>query len=111
MVARNLGTTITGARGSDTRAGDEKFLLHVVFPVELRQTVALGTGETMIGRDPGLDGVVVDHGTISRQHAALAWSAPQRAHAVRDLGSRNGTWADGVSAGDGPRALVSGSLL
>jgi len=111
MVARNLGTTVTGARGSDRPPGGDKFLLHIVFPTELRRTVVLGAGETSIGRDPGLDGVLVDHGTISRQHATLVWSAAQRAHAVRDLGSRNGTWVDGVPVKDTQRALISGSLL
>ena len=111
MVVRNLGTTVTGDRRPDPPPGGGQFLLHVVFPSELRQTVPLDTGETAIGRDPGLDGVLVDHGTISRRHATLAWSAPQRAHAVRDLGSRNGTWVDGVPVEDTPRALVSGSLL
>jgi len=111
MGARNIGTTITGARRTDTPAGGDKFVLHIVFPPDLRQTAALGTGETAIGRDPGLDGVLVDHGTISRRHAALDWSASRRAHVVRDLRSRNGTWVDGVPVAGEPRALVSGSLL
>jgi transcriptional regulator with GAF, ATPase, and Fis domain len=111
MAARNLGTTVTGGRRPETPPGGDKFLLHIVFPPALRRTVALGTGETAIGRDPGLDGVLVDDGTISRQHATLTWSAAQRRHAVRDLGSRNGTWVDGVPVKDAPRTLVGGSLL
>jgi transcriptional regulator with GAF, ATPase, and Fis domain len=111
MAARNLGTTVTGARRTDAPPGGDKFRLHVVFPRELAQTVALGTGAATIGRDPGLDGTLVDHGTISRRHATLEWNASRRVHTTRDLDSRNGTWLDGVRVTDEPRALVSGSLL
>src|SRR5580765_5371327 len=109
MAARNLGTTVTGARRTDAPPGGDKFRLHVVFPRELAQTVALGTGAATIGRDPGLDGTLVDHGTISRRHATLEWNASRRVHTTRDLDSRNGTWLDGVRVTDEPRALVSGS--
>ena len=110
-MARNIGTTVTGARRTETPPGGGTYLLHVVFPIDLRQTVSLRSRETAIGRDPGLDGVLVDHATISRRHATLTWNASQQLHAVQDLGSRNGTWVDGVALTTAPRGLISGSLL
>ena len=111
MPERNLGTTVTGARGRQARRAPPGAVLHVAFPSELRRTFTLRQAETTVGRDPGLDGLLLEHGTISRQHAVLTFSAADGAHAVRDLGSRNGTWVDGVRATDSPRALVTGSVL
>ncbi len=105
-------TTVTGARGAEARARRVVCALHVVYPPELRRTFPLGESETIAGRDPGLDGLLLDHGTISRRHAALAWSAAHHAHVVRDLGSRNGSSADAVPVtGTDARPLVDGSLL
>ena len=81
------------------------------FPAQLRRTFVLGDAETTVGRDPSLDGLLVDHGTISRRHACVAPSPGDGAHTVVDLGSRNGTWIDGVRATGEPRALISGSVL
>jgi len=112
MTQNNIvGTTEPAARAVDPQAAPAHFRLHVVFPPELRRTFALSHGETTIGRDPGYGGILIDHGTISRRHATLAWSASLRAHTVRDLGSRNGSWADGVAVQAEQRMLVSGSLL
>jgi transcriptional regulator with PAS, ATPase and Fis domain len=110
VAGRNLPTTETSARAPDVRADPGRAALHVVFPPELRRTFPLGAGEMVMGRDPGLDGLLLDHGTISRRHAALAFSTAHGTHAVRDLGSRNGTAADGVVASDA-RPLAAGSVL
>ncbi|HEV8200038.1 MAG TPA: sigma-54-dependent Fis family transcriptional regulator, partial [Candidatus Polarisedimenticolia bacterium] len=105
-------TTVTAARSSDQQAAPDRFRLHVVFPPELRRAFPLGDRETVAGRDPGLDGLVLEHGTISRRHAALAWDGARRVHALRDLGSRNGSSVDGVAAAaDEARSLVDGSIL
>jgi transcriptional regulator with PAS, ATPase and Fis domain len=111
MAERNLGTTVTGARSRPGARTPVRSLLHVVFPTELRRRFELRDAETTVGRDPGLDGLLVDHGTISRQHARVAHSPADGAHTVVDLGSRNGTWVDGVRAAGEPRALVTGSVL
>jgi transcriptional regulator with GAF, ATPase, and Fis domain len=111
MVDRLPRTTVTGARGRAGTRASARSLLHVVFPAELRRTFVLGDVEATVGRDPSLDGLLVDHGTISRRHARLAPNAADGAHNVIDLGSRNGTWIDGVRAGGEPRALISGSVL
>ena len=58
----------------------------------------LQPGERLrIGRDPGCD-LVIDHSSVSRNHAELyqrdgRWQ-------VRDLGSKNGTFVDGIAVTD-----------
>src|SRR6187399_2451743 len=111
MAEKIAGTTITAERTADPQAAPERSTLHVVFPPDLRRAFRLREAETAIGRDPGLDGLVLDHGTISRRHAALVWDRARRAHALRDLGSRNGSAADGLSAAGEARPLVDGSIL
>jgi transcriptional regulator with GAF, ATPase, and Fis domain len=104
-------STIDGVRSSERRAVAARCTLHVVFPPEARQSFPLRQDQTVVGRDPGLDGLLLDHGTISRRHAAVTWSAPHAGHTVQDLGSRNGTRADGVSAASEPRPLTDGSIV
>ncbi len=111
MVDRLPRTTVTGARGRVGTRASARSMLHVVFPAELRRTFVLPDGEATVGRDPSLDGLLVDHGTISRRHARVAPSSTDGAHTVVDLGSRNGTWIDGVRATGEPRALIGGSVL
>jgi transcriptional regulator with GAF, ATPase, and Fis domain len=111
MAARIVGTTVTGSQGAAAHASPKSCSLRVVFPLELRRSFSLRAEETILGRDPGSDGLLLDHGTISRQHAALQWSGTHHAHTLRDLGSRNGSQADGVSAAHAPRPLCNGSLV
>ena len=111
MADRLPRTTLTGGRGRAGARASARSMLHVVFPTELRRTFVLGDVEATIGRDPNLDGFLVDHGTISRRHARVAPSPGGGAHTVADLGSRNGTWIDGVRASGEPRPLISGSVL
>jgi transcriptional regulator with PAS, ATPase and Fis domain len=111
MAERNLGTTVTGARARQVRQPSRGAVLQVVFPSELRRTFALRHPQTSVGRDPGLDGLLIEHGTISRRHALVALDAADGTHVVSDLGSRNGTWVDGVRAAAEPRALVLGSVV
>jgi len=51
-----------------------------------------------VGRAPGLDLVLDDDG-VSREQATLAWTAS--GWALRDLGSRNGTWLGGTRVPSG----------
>jgi transcriptional regulator with PAS, ATPase and Fis domain len=104
-------TTITRARAMAPGAQPARSSLHVVYPPALARVFPLGDEEVTAGRDPTLAGLVLDHGTISRRHAAISWSPRRGAHAIRDLASRNGTWADGVRATEDERPLVDGSLL
>ncbi|HEY1691621.1 MAG TPA: sigma 54-interacting transcriptional regulator [Polyangiaceae bacterium] len=69
-------------------------------------TAEITTGAARIGAAPGNDLTIVDP-TVSRVHCEIA----QRADALvlRDLGSTNGTWVEGVRLRDGdvsPGAIV-----
>lgn len=60
----------------------------------------LQPGERLrIGRDPGCD-LVIAHASVSRNHAEL-YHAGGRWH-LRDLGSKNGSFADGIRVDDHP---------
>jgi DNA-binding NtrC family response regulator len=65
---------------------------RVVFPASLRARIS-AAGRGQFGRQPEEGVTVLEHPTVSRHH--LAWEAG----AVRDLGSRNGSWLDGVKLG------------
>jgi FHA domain/GAF domain len=52
-----------------------------------------------IGRDPGCD-LVIDHPSVSRAHAELY--RDDKSWRLRDLGSKNGTFVDGIAITDHP---------
>ena len=52
-----------------------------------------------LGRDPGCD-LVIDHPSVSRQHAELYRDAA--GWRLRDLGSKNGSFVDGIAISDHP---------
>lgn len=56
-------------------------------------------GRLRVGRDPGCD-LVIDHPSVSRQHAELYRTGEQ--WRLRDLGSKNGTFVDGIAISDHP---------
>jgi diguanylate cyclase (GGDEF)-like protein len=64
-------------------------------------------GELVIGRDPTADIPVTDI-SVSRRHATVVDLGDRVV--VRELGSRNGTWVDGVRI-DGEQDLHEGSKL
>lgn len=111
MSARITAPVVPRAQGSASHATPRGCALHVVYPPALARSFALGEGETLLGREPGADGLLLDHVTVSRRHAALTWSPAHQAHAVLDLNSCNGSRADGVSALGAARPLVNGSIL
>ena len=60
----------------------------------------LQPGERLrVGRDPDCD-LVIDHPSMSRQHAEL-YRVGDRWH-LRDLGSKNGSFVDGIAISDHP---------
>jgi hypothetical protein len=60
----------------------------------------LNPGERLrVGRDPDCD-LVIDHASVSRQHAEL-YRVGDRWH-LRDLGSKNGSFVDGIAISDHP---------
>jgi pSer/pThr/pTyr-binding forkhead associated (FHA) protein len=71
------------------------------------QTIVLNAIEIGIGREVGQDIQLTGDATASRRHAALTlgplgWT-------VRDLGSSNGTWVNGVRVQE--QVLVPGDVL
>jgi len=82
--------------------------LSVVFPRSLAAAFAVAERSFLIGRQG--DARLL-HPTVSRRHAAIAWSDEAGAHLVRDLDSRNGSVLDGVPLGRRPRPLRDGSVL
>jgi DNA-binding winged helix-turn-helix (wHTH) protein len=54
--------------------------------------IALRSGETLLGREPGVD-VWLDVPSISRRHALIV--IRDKHASVQDLGSKNGTWVHG----------------
>lgn len=104
-------TTVTSVRANQAAAGARDFVLHVVHPPEIAGRAVLADNEVVIGRDPGVGGILVGDATISRRHATLVWSETQGAHLLRDLGSRNGSKVDGLDGTGKSLALVNGSLL
>jgi len=65
-----------------------------------------GKTEITVGRAPPCD-VMINDGTLSKRHATLLRN--DRAWAIRDEGSRNGTWVSEVVAAPGkPVPLASG---
>jgi DNA-binding winged helix-turn-helix (wHTH) protein len=69
--------------------------------------IALRDGETLIGREPGVD-VWLDVPSLSRHHARIVIG---NGHAsVQDLGSKNGTWVRGEPATT-PLALTNGDEI
>ena len=50
-------------------------------------------GPVVLGRDPSVVAVVLDHGSVSRRHAQITHG--DDGWVLTDLGSSNGTWIDG----------------
>ncbi len=68
-----------------------KITLQLLFPDRPAQTVTLGPGRAMVGRESG--DILLDDPEASALHAEIEFT--KGAVIVRDLGSRNGTWREG----------------
>jgi hypothetical protein len=63
-----------------------------------------------IGRLPDCD-VVLEDGSVSKQHAVLHWNEAERRCTLKDLGSRNGTFLNGTTIGDREATLRDGDII
>jgi hypothetical protein len=68
------------------------------------------TDSLMIGRLPDCD-LVLDEGSVSKQHAVLKWNEAERRCTVKDLGSRNGTFLNGTLTMQREVTLRDGDIL
>ncbi|CAK0733982.1 hypothetical protein CVIRNUC_000365 [Coccomyxa viridis] len=85
--------------------------LDVLKDGQVIHSIPLQQPATLFGRSPAAD-VVLDHPSLSRQHAVVCYNKLSREWAVLDLNSAHGTEADGISAGKGdPVPLREGSML
>jgi diguanylate cyclase (GGDEF)-like protein len=95
--------SLSPARGG----GERRPYLIVLSGPQLGEMYALETDrECVLGRDPGCDVRLRDTG-VSRRHASIRF-APDGAH-LRDLGSTNGVFVEGVRVSD--CTLVDGQRL
>ena len=92
----------------------EQGMLSLLFEFEDLLVATLPPlGETdslMIGRLPDCD-LVLDDGSVSKQHAVLKWMEAERRCTVKDLGSRNGTFVNGTITMKREVTLRDGDIL
>jgi two-component system cell cycle response regulator len=93
----------------DPSADESAPCLVMIRGPQLGWRIQLANGETCLGRAPEC-AVVVPLEGVSRQHCAFAVS--NRSVAIRDLGSKNGTWVNGERiAPHQAVALSNGAVL
>ena len=93
--------TDPGARDTSTHRADlEKWapdgdpVLELVRPEP--RCIPVPVGSTVLGRAPGVRGVALDFSGISREHCQITRSIG-RTTSIMDLGSKNGTFVNGVA--------------
>jgi transcriptional regulator with GAF, ATPase, and Fis domain len=92
---RNCMAKTTMTRQSQLAKGEGGVALRPVSGgVERGQLLAL-VDETVLGRQPGRKGTVVDDGGVSRKHAVIRQHQEQGITVLEDLDSKNGTFVNG----------------
>lgn len=108
-TSETLATTRLAKRGTV-----ELGMLSIIFEFEDLQAATLPPlGETdslMIGRLPDCE-LVLDEGSVSKQHAVLRWNQAESRCTIKDLGSRNGTYLNGVIIMDREVPLRDGDIV
>jgi sigma-54 dependent transcriptional regulator, acetoin dehydrogenase operon transcriptional activator AcoR len=111
-IASDSGsTTVTEASCARGSSGHSDLSLVWLFPRPNVPPVELswqGDGELEIGRDEACP-IRLSGNDVSRRHAALCRSGPERGLSIRDLGSRNGVRVNGRAVSSAP--LVAGDVL
>ncbi len=82
--------------------------LHFLTGPRAGECVTLGAGLWTIGRAPD-NAVVIREPTVSARHCELLVQGTHMA--IRDLGTRNGTFVNGASAGSDAAAVTPGSRI
>jgi hypothetical protein len=104
-----LDPTHTANRGTI-----EQGMLSLLFEFEDLLVATLpplgATDSLTMGRLPDCD-VVLDDGSVSKQHAVLKWNEAERRCTVKDLGSRNGTFVNGMIIMKREVTLRDGDIL
>ncbi|MFH1532479.1 MAG: sigma 54-interacting transcriptional regulator [Pseudomonadota bacterium] len=93
------GASFSGRGTRSSRLAKVLILAHGPDPERLGEVGVLGRVAAVIGRDPAaglFPGGPVDDGLLSRRHAEVT-PGKGGEHRVRDLGSRNGTFVNGVA--------------
>lgn len=104
--------TVSTERPRQNTAPPRIARLVVVYPRTIAGSYALAESVTLGRHNSGPGSRVLEHATVSRQHAAIRWDQAAGRHSVVDLGSRNGTWLDGQPvAASLPRFLPDGAVL
>src|SRR5262245_39423339 len=92
--------TITAVNPLSSGARRPPARLHLVYPKEARRPIELTEGIVTFGRSQvgSVAALFVElpDDTVSRHHFVVAWVAAESTWVIKDLGSRNGTWVDGV---------------
>ena len=71
-----------------------RFMPAVLVPVNQGKSIVLDKPIVLVGRHPDCDAVILNSRKISRKHCAVA--LVNNRFVVRDLGSMNGVWVNGV---------------
>lgn len=82
-----------------------------VHPPELRAEFEVGVERLELGRTAEGLRLPLPHPTISRRHACIDWDPRLATHAIRDLGSRNGSRVDGRRLHRGWHPLRDGAVV
>src|SRR5688572_20880166 len=110
--ARRLGLGF-GAQATSASTAEDISLgaLGLLFQFERLQIATLpplkGDERFLVGRGPDCD-LVVDHPSVSKNHAELHWSQATGACELQDRGSTNGTFLNGTATGQRRVRLVDG---
>ena len=105
-----VSSTLTASKDQPNVPPARQARLCIVAPRALHGVLVLDEASVTFGRASEEDVVRVDHGTISRRHLTVA-EVSDGTYSVTDLGSRNGTWVNGVAVGSLPRILKHGDVL
>jgi hypothetical protein len=107
--SETLDPTFTANRGMI-----EQGMLSLLFEFENLLVATLPplreTDSLMFGRLPDCE-VMLDDGSVSKQHAVLHWNQAEHRCTVKDLGSRNGTFLNGALVMNREAPLRDGDIL